>query len=444
MKSDKMRKMLKFGIRQFYHIREGGIPVLFRKVVILFRVSFEMLLVLLAVPIVLFARLLKPIIWIRFGCLISPRIGHFAANTEMYMCFRDMDERSKRRLDLFYCTKPICNRQLKKMWGRVLHIFKLVRWCDKANQLLPGGKDYRVVLLSDRDTCGVLQQVKKHLFFTDREDRFGKKEIEKMGISTDASFVCFYARDAAYLDSIAPGIDWKYHNYRDSNIKDYLLAAEELTRRGHFAVRMGAVVKDELKVSNPSIIDYASKGRTDFMDIYLAANCKFFLSSTGGINAVTTVFRRPVVFVNNMPLACFPASNYGDLFIPKKLWLRDERRFLTFQEILDSEIAFFFFFEQYENRGIELVDNTPEEIMDVTVEMDQRLNGQWQTMEEDEELQRYFWSLYNSEEYKRYCKMFRRFGNMPYHRIPCRIGAKFLRENKELLYGKRIMGIDLK
>ena len=39
--------------------------------------------------IVLIFRIIKPIILIRIGNLWSFRIGHFAANTELYLCEKD-------------------------------------------------------------------------------------------------------------------------------------------------------------------------------------------------------------------------------------------------------------------------------------------------------------------------------------------------------------------
>ena len=43
---------------------------------------------------------------------------------------------------------------------------------------------------------------------------------------------------------------------------------------------------------------------------------------------------------------------------------------------------------------LKLIENTPEEIRDVTIEMDERLNGTWKVSKEDEELQDRFWSLF--------------------------------------------------
>ena len=51
--------------------------------------------------------------------------------------------------------------------------------------------------------------------------------------------------------------------------------------------------------------------------------------------------------------------------------------------------------------------------------MDERLKGTWQTTEEDEELQQRFWSLFKPSELNQV--------------FLSRIGAEFLRQNRELL-----------
>ena len=68
--------------------------------------------------------------------------------------------------------------------------------------------------------------------------------------------------------------------------------------------------------------------------------------------------------------------------------------------------------------GLELLENTPEEIKAVTIEMDDRLNASWQTTEEDEELQQRFWALFGPDKLKS---------------PDLRIGADFLRHYKELI-----------
>ena len=75
--------------------------------------------------------------------------------------------------------------------------------------------------------------------------------------------------------------------------------------------------------------------------------------------------------------------------------------------------------EKHEQLGVEVMENTAEEITALAVEMDERLKGTWQTTEEDEELQRRFWSLFKPSELNQV--------------FLSRIGAEFLRQNRELL-----------
>ena len=61
-----------------------------------------------------------------------------------------------------------------------------------------------------------------------------------------------------------------------------------------------------------------------------------------------------------------------------------------------------------------LIDNTPEEITDVVMEMDSRINGTWVVNDEEEDLQNKFWSLFKHK-----------FLKSPTFRI----GSNFLKKN---------------
>ena len=373
-----------------------------------------------AAPVVLLVRALRPLVVIRFGRLPSTHIGHFAGDTEAYLCKRDAGLHGRRTFDIFYHTSPVCNHQLKKMWDRTLNVCSLARWVDWANRWLPGGQSHVIPWPYGQygDVHTLLARTQPHLSFTPDEECLGRVGLRELGVPDGKPFVCFHARDSAYLDSIFPG---KYmdEDYRDSNIHNCIPAAEELARRGYYAIRMGVIVKEALNTSNPRIIDYASSGsRTDFLDIFLWAHCHFFIGSNTGISSVPVIFRRPCVFVNCVSLEYAITWLLG-LFIPKKLWLREERRFLTLREILDSGVGRFVYSHEYEQLGIELIENTPEEITALVIEMDQRIEGTWQTTEEDEELQRRFWALFKP----------RGLNGV----ILSRIGAEFLRQNREWL-----------
>lgn len=408
------RRISEFFRNHIVRIDAGGLYFLVRDIFFLLIAPFLLL-------IVLFIRLLRPLILIRFGELISSRIGHLAGNTEIYLSERDAGIFGKKSLDFFYTNSFVCNRQLMKMWKRSLRILSLAAGLDWVNRALPGGTSHRTQWRpnQDRDIYGVLESTKAHISFTSEEERVGQEFLKNLGIGSGSSFVCFLSRDSAYLDAVLPRLNCHYHDYRDSDIKNFIPAVEELTERGYFALRMGAIVKEPLKVSNPKVIDYATNHRTDFLDIYLGAKCSFYLGDSCGFSAIPMVFRRPLAVVNMVPLEYAPTwcSNY--LFIPKKLWLRKEGRFLSFQEILGSNIGRFLHSGQYEELGIEVIENTADEITALVIEMDRRLKGEWQPAKGDEELQKRFWALFKPSEL-----------NMVFR---SRIGAEFLRQNEELL-----------
>ena len=381
-------------------------------------------------PIVLTIRLLRPLVLIRIGLLQTNRIGQFAADVEVYLCERDSGiagpnagNRSRWTLDIFYHAPSVSNRQLKKMWDRTLLVSRFARPVDELNQKFPGYKRHDVPMAWERDLHGLLASTPPHLTFTKEEQNQGEAGLREMGIPEGANYLYFFARDNSYLDaSLEPRKSvggWRYHDYRNSYIDNYVPAAEELSRRGYFAVRMGAAVLEGLKTTDPKIIDYATKYRSDFLDVYLGANCRFALGDTAGIYGLPTIFRRPMAFVNFIPLELAHTWNPQDLFIPKKLWLEKEERFMTFREVLESGAGLYVQSQRYEESGIQAIENTPEEIHALAMEMDERLNGTWQMTGEDEDLQRRFWSLFKSSEYH---------GTIRSH-----IGAEFLRQNQELL-----------
>ncbi len=92
---------------------------------------------------------------------------------------------------------------------------------------------------------------------------------------------------------------------------------------------------------------------------------------------------------------------------------------MTFPEFMATWPERFNGTKHFEHIGVDVIENTPEELLDMVVEMDERLKGKWQTTEEDEELQQRFWSLLEVTE--------------PNHEFRPRMGAKFLRQNRELL-----------
>ena len=376
-----------------------------------------------AVLLALLVRALRPLLLIMSGALPSQRIGHYCLDTELYLCQKDAGAFSPRTFDIFYHDGVISNQQLKKMWDRTLRVWSFASPLDRVSRRLPGAQAHVVPIQVwsgfNQDMHSLVGLTSPHLSFTLEEEQRGCQAVCDLGIPESTPFVCFHARDSSYLDTTIPENRWNYHSYRDAQIQNFVPAMKALVDRGNCTVRMGAVVSEPLSTNDPGIIDYAARYRTEFLDIFLCARCRFFLGSHTGLFTVAASFRRPLALVNVIPVEMATTWGPKDLFIPKKMWSRDQGRFLTFREVFDSGVAGFHHSDLYAKSGIEPVENTPEEITALALEMDNRLAGTWESTQADEELQASFWSVFKTKNY--------------HGPVVSRIGAEFLQQNQELL-----------
>ena len=424
--------MSQFIKRQIRQIRHGGSKVLLRKINLLIVMITKLPLYILAIPAVLIIRLIRPLLLVRFVGLISTRIGHLGGNPEIYLCEQDagINLPNQRYIDIFYMAyKPICNEQLATMWRRVLCVWPAwimtpIYW---INRLIPGGQLHEIGnnTQHDRDVHNLLDRVPPHLKFTDEEDARGVVGLRAIGIPAGGQFVCLNVRDSAYLS----GNNWDYHNYRDSDIQNYVLAAEELANRGYYVVRMGAKVHASIISSHPKVIDYANNGiRSDFMDIYLGSKCAFCISTGSGWEIIPAwIFRRPICYVNHCPLGYFCTWFDKTILLTKHYIDMNSGHELTLSEIFTRDVGFCMLSSDYESKGVELIENTPEEIRDVAIEMEERLAGTWQAHADDETLQQRFWEIFPTDAADAYA------GKPLHGEIRSRFGSAFLRNNQEWL-----------
>jgi len=106
---------------QLIQIQQGGLPTVFRKMKRALQRVLKLPLYILTIPVVISLRIIRPWLLVRLGLCKSGRIGHFAANTELYLCERDagINVQRQRYLDVFYMTWVISNQQLAIMWKRI-------------------------------------------------------------------------------------------------------------------------------------------------------------------------------------------------------------------------------------------------------------------------------------------------------------------------------------
>ena len=116
---------------------------------------------------------------------------------------------------------------------------------------------------------------------------------------------------------------------------------------------------------------------------------------------------------------------------------------MTLSEIFSYGLAFIYETEIFQQKGIELVDNSPEEIKDVVIEMYEYLEKNEKLSEEDENLQKNFKNLY-MQNYMKTIKNTEKLRleltqklqlnlKMTHGNIRTRYSTKFLKHNKDWL-----------
>ena len=365
---------------------------------------FRYFRILILSPLLIIIRVISPFVVIRIGPLGSSRIGHFGANTELYLIEKEVgiNVPDKYHIDLFFVEKLVCNVFLYKKWKQKLIIFPSVFLSPiyELNSYVPGGSIHQINFPSnDRDVHNLIEDSSPTITFTEQEIELGEAGIKDLGVLPNEPFVCLIVRDNAYLKRHLKSKDneaYSYHNYRDCDIKNYLLTAEELTKKGYYVVRMGKIVKEALVSNNPMIIDYANSGkRTEFMDVYLGAKCDFCISSGLGWDAIPThLFRKPCLFAPILPIGYFPTYASQTLLITKFHYSRQLKRNLTMIEIADLGLDLATNSNDFTDQNVDLIEPSPEDIWEAAQEMIEMVEGGGNYSEDDENLQNKFWELY--------------------------------------------------
>lgn len=212
--------------------------------------------------------------------------------------------------------------------------------------------------------------------------RLGDERLEQLGIPKGSWFITLHIREASqYYHESSNDL----HEFRNAEISSYFKVFDYIRNLGGYVVRLGEPTMSKLPQFD-NVIDYAhSSLRSDWMDIYLLANCRFMIGMLSGPNVVPSAFGVPVVYTNICPLInIFYASVERDLAIPKLYWLEREQRFATFAEAVSYPIATqMHSSSKLKKMQIQPVNNSAQEILDVVKEMVGRLENKVQLTSED-------------------------------------------------------------
>ena len=321
------------------------------------------------------------------------------------------------------CDSP--NRAFTAMYGRVLPFLDddrpfargVIRYVlpifRLSRQYLPNKSNNRLQIWARE--APVLQ-------FTESEVLAGKN-LQRELLGDDVKpFVCVGIAERVYYEQKNKS-EHEVESHRDlysclPEWKNYIACTEALGKHAIKPVRMGQFVsKDLADIADSSIVDYASSARSEFGDVWLLANCKFVVVGATGMWWVSSAFNKPTVLTDSYTLN-YSSFGKNDLNILQLAWSRTDKKLMPFEWIIKHN-------EWAQVRSliegdIEIIKNTAEEITEVVLEMNQRIDGTWVETDEDIELQERFKKLRQSQ---------------PPWKVQqsVRIGAAFLRCYKHLL-----------
>jgi putative glycosyltransferase (TIGR04372 family) len=252
---------------------------------------------------------------------------------------------------------------------------------------------------------------------TDEHQAAGQRALRNLGIPPGSWWVTLHVREYATKTDAS-------EYYRNADIRGHFKAMEYIVRQGGWVIRVGDPSMTPLPKLD-GVVDWVhTDAYADWMDLFLNANCRFQLGSDSGANLLPILFGRPLVAVNwELTLGQLLPDSSSMLFIQKMLRDARDGRLLPFSEVYEKRLGHGFITggdKGYKRLDLELVDNTPDEILEITKEMFERLNGTARYTAEDECLQEEYLFLYMRER------------PQPYRALS-RVGREFLRRHKHLL-----------
>ena len=339
-----------------------------------------------SLSLVLLIILVKPFILIRTGYLLTYRFGHSIKDLEMYLTERALYHNKSNIYDIFILSINPANSYIQKISKKHLKIYPYpiiypVHYIFKKLKNIKFFKKHFIEMRNyDYDYKNYFDKLGHQINLPYEDIVTGNKILEKIGIYKNDKLVCLCVRDENYSiknlnqPSKKDKRTVSFMDIRNSNVENYKLASLKLNSLGYKIIRVGKDTKDKISYENENIIDYSKSSiRSDFMDIFLAFRCNFAIGDSAGWTQAPIVFRKFIALTNWAPYSVidFISKNH---YIFKHYYDENEKKKLTIKEIFKKNLHKLFLFDLKE-QGISLIENTPEEILDMVLEVESKVSG---------------------------------------------------------------------
>lgn len=395
-----------------------------RKALNHFKIVFDQFLFLVSFFLLLLIKLINLFKVIRFNHIDRGRIGGYYP-----MEFYRIENKKKKHkyIDIFLSDQSTKNYNVEwnNFWKSQFNLFFLGRFSNifcKTNAKYFGKKN--IIPYDNFDKWPIKDNLIKKISKNYISDKLClSEEIQKKATIffdnynlKNSNFICIHNRDSVFLNKYSPDQDWSYHDYRDSSISNFKKTIDYFVKKKIKVVRVGDIALEKLDLKNKNVIDYPFISKKNCaIDLSLLYNCKFSVISETGLSIVPFIFRKPIVFTNWVLLDAIHSYKEG-IFILKKVFSLEKKRYLKFKEII-KEIKSHGDGNLYKKK-FRFVENDEEDIANVCIEMNNKIDGNLKYSEIENNLQNKFWN-----------NLGRSFEKNPSFRI----GSDFLLKNQHLI-----------
>ena len=314
-------------------------------------------------------RLISFFYLVRIGRFRSDKIGHLSLEYEIYLeeKKRGINLPSKRYVDIFFREYTICNHFYYNLRKKDFIIFPnlifrelwlITKFLNNSEKFICDRK------VTDTDINYILDETKSCIILSNEIVRSNMKLLYERGLGQNQKIVLLHLRDIAFRG---------YNEFTDYKniykIDNYIKSVRYLIDLGYYVIRTGARSNAPIKINSKNFLDYPfSNIRTEELDVVIASQCNFCISSGSGFDGLVRSFRKPVLFTNFLPISHFISQSKYNMSIFKHIVDGATGEKLSFKELDRLSMINCFDGRKYKIKNLYVKENTEEEIFEALFE----------------------------------------------------------------------------
>jgi putative glycosyltransferase (TIGR04372 family) len=317
-------------------------------------------------PQIILVLILSYIFNFRFYSFNVSRIGHLS---EDLFVFLNSKKNKKCIIFLSHQYNGVCNKELlgiiKKrfffypsfLFEQPINIIKQIRYrYGIFNSINLVNKDFKKSGFENYN----LKPVK--LSYTEEQNKIFNDFLRVNKLSK-GKYVCFSLWEKGHLKDKR---QFSHHNHRlsNSNFKNYYKSINYLTQNGFKVVRIGINSSIKLNINHKNYIDFSyNVKKNEILDIMLLNYCKFFVTTTGGLDYLAFMFNKPMI-VNTPIIDNVFSEKKNIIYLLRPHYCTKKKSIINIREIMmKRNLGFLPKYYFLKKNHIKILDNDKNEIL---------------------------------------------------------------------------------